>query len=95
VARAYHEKNVEPERSAKNSALWINSLEQHVPAEIWHAPIDRVSPPQPLDFFIDIKRRLPETGGASCSDCPPFLRTSSSAVYVLATRQRQQQGRRK
>lgn len=37
VAREYHEIAVEPNRSAKHSADWINSLEQHLPKSIWHS----------------------------------------------------------
>ncbi len=62
VARQYHERVIEPARSTKHAADWINSLEQHVPDAIWHAPIDRVEPPQLLDFFVDIRRRRRETG---------------------------------
>ncbi|HUL64878.1 MAG TPA: integrase arm-type DNA-binding domain-containing protein [Burkholderiaceae bacterium] len=62
VARAYHERVIEPNRTPKHAAQWINSLEQHVPASIWHAPINKITPPQLLDFFLDVTRRLPETG---------------------------------
>jgi integrase len=61
VARQYHERVIEPSRSGKHGADWINSLENHVPDKIWHAPIDSISPPVLLDFFIDMSGRLPET----------------------------------
>lgn len=61
VARAYHERVVEPERSTKHAQQWINSLERYVPAEIWHAPIASITAPQLLDFFITLTRKLPET----------------------------------
>lgn len=62
VAREYHERVVEPNRSTKHAAQWIQTLETHVPAEIWHAPIVSITPKQLLDFFLDVTRRLPETG---------------------------------
>jgi integrase len=62
VARSYHERVIEPSRTAKHAAQWISSLEQHVPAAIWHAPVDAVAAPALLDFFIDVCARLPETG---------------------------------
>ena len=45
VAREYHERVIEPSRSTKHSADWINSLETHVPADIRHKPIDDVTGP--------------------------------------------------
>jgi integrase len=62
VARAYHERHVEPVRSAKHSMGWINALEQHVPAAIWHAPIDSIAPVALFDFFVSIRRERAEVG---------------------------------
>ena len=42
VARDYHERVIEPNRSAKHGAQWIASLENHVPDSLWHAPISPV-----------------------------------------------------
>jgi len=39
AARAYHERVVEPVRSAKHSTQWISSLENHIPTTLWHKPI--------------------------------------------------------
>lgn len=62
VARAYHERVIEPHRSRKHSADWINSLEQHVQPSIWNAPIDSVRASDLLDFFVAIRRTHRETG---------------------------------
>ena len=62
VARAYHERHVEPVRSAKHSMGWINALEQHVPPAIWHAPIDSIAPVTLFDFFVSIRRSKAEVG---------------------------------
>jgi integrase len=45
AARDYHERVIEPSRTPKHSAQWIASLENHVPRELWHAPVDAVDPP--------------------------------------------------
>ena len=67
VARDYHERVIEPSRTDKHAAQWIASLEHHVPAEIWHAPIDSVTPPALLAglsgvrALADAEIRVPET----------------------------------
>lgn len=47
-ARDYHERVIEPCLSAKHAAQWITSLENHVPPNIWHKPIDQVEAPDLL-----------------------------------------------
>jgi integrase len=44
-ARDYHARVIEPTRTPKHSAQWISSLENHVPAALWHAPIGEISAP--------------------------------------------------
>lgn len=61
VARAYHERVIEPNRSTKHSADWINSLEHHVPAALWHAPIAKVCPVDLLDVIAELQAKIPET----------------------------------
>jgi integrase len=61
VARAYHERFIEPKRSAKASREWINSLETHVPRELWHSPIEHVERAALLDFLRDIQDRMFDT----------------------------------
>ncbi len=67
AARDYHERVIEPSRTVKHAAQWIASLEHHVPAEIWHAPIDAVTPPALLAALsavralADSDERIPET----------------------------------
>jgi hypothetical protein len=46
VSRAYHERVIEPRRTAVHAREWISSLERHVPKEIWHKPI-AASPRRP------------------------------------------------
>jgi integrase len=55
VARAYHERVIEPKLTAKHAAQWISSLENHVPAEVWHAPVHEITPPALLAALAAIK----------------------------------------
>jgi integrase len=61
VARDYHERVIEPSRSTKHGADWINSLETHVPADLWHRPIDEVSAPDLLTPMLALQHKIPET----------------------------------
>ena len=67
AARDYHERVIEPSRTVKHAAQWIASLEHHVPTEIWHAPIDSVTPPALLTALSGVRAladaavRVPET----------------------------------
>ncbi|MGB8437183.1 MAG: integrase arm-type DNA-binding domain-containing protein [Burkholderiales bacterium] len=61
VARAYHEKHLEPRLPAKLSADWINSLENHVPPALWHKPIAEVTRADLLEFLRDIQGRMADT----------------------------------
>ncbi|MCA3139747.1 MAG: tyrosine-type recombinase/integrase [Rhodocyclaceae bacterium] len=61
VARLYHERFIEPKRNAKASREWINSLETHVPREVWNCPIERVERAALLDFLRDIQDRMFDT----------------------------------
>jgi integrase len=61
-ARAYHARHIEPIRTGKHGQQWINSIEQHVPAAILDAPLDRIAPIDLLDSLVPVLRRVPETG---------------------------------
>jgi integrase len=47
---------------AKLSADWINSLENHLPAALWHKPISDITRPELLEFLRDIQERMADTG---------------------------------
>jgi integrase len=53
-ARDYHERVIEPTRTDKHGAQWIASLENHIPAALWNAPIDSIEPPALLLALLDI-----------------------------------------
>jgi integrase len=61
VARGYHERVVEPVRTAKHSTQWISSLENHVPTTLWRKPIAAVTAPELLDFLAELQSKVPET----------------------------------
>jgi integrase len=55
AARDYHERVIEPSRTTKHAAQWIASLENHMPAELWHKPIADVTAPELLRVLRGIK----------------------------------------
>lgn len=61
VARDYHERVIEPSRTAKHGAQWMSSLENHVPDALWHKPIAEVTGPELLDFVAELQAQIPET----------------------------------
>lgn len=54
-ARDYHERVIEPTRTTKHGAQWISSLENHVPARVWHKPIADIEPPELLEALGEVK----------------------------------------
>lgn len=54
-ARDYHERVIEPTRSAKHAAQWISSLENHMPGSLWNRPIGEVDPPLLLEALTNIR----------------------------------------
>jgi integrase len=51
-ARDYHERVIERTRTGKHSAQWISSLEHHLPAALWRAPIGSITPPALLEALM-------------------------------------------
>ncbi len=62
VARAYHAAQVEPNRTGKHGQQWINSIEQHVPANILDQPIADVTAKELMDALLSLRTRVRETG---------------------------------
>lgn len=54
-ARDYHARLIEPSRTARHAAQWIASLENHIPAALWNAPIDSIKAPELLTALLAIK----------------------------------------
>lgn len=55
VARGYHERAIEPRLTAKHAAQWIASLENHIPPELWNAPIDGIAAPALLAALSKVR----------------------------------------
>ncbi len=62
AARAYHESIEAQFGNDKHRAQWINSMEQHVPAELWGKPIAEIAASELIDAMSALERRVPETG---------------------------------
>lgn len=54
-ARDYHERVIEPTRTTKHAAQYIASLENHIPASLWHRSITEIDPPELLKALAEIK----------------------------------------
>jgi integrase len=61
ACRAYHERVIEPRRTAKHGAEWISSLERLVAPALWRAPAAEITAPALLDFVVELNKRVPET----------------------------------
>jgi integrase len=61
-AREYHAAIEGTFKNTKHAAQWIQSLETHVPAAIWHKPIAQIKAGELLDPLLELQKRLPETG---------------------------------
>jgi integrase len=83
VARSYHERVIEPTRTPKHAAQWIASLENHVPAAIWHAPIDSLTPPALLTSLLTIKphARARNLKGAAVPETLRRIRQRLDAIF--------------
>jgi integrase len=62
VARAFHETHVEPHRTDKHGQQWINSIEQHLPANLLDRPIEDIQAKELLDTLLALRTRVRETG---------------------------------
>lgn len=71
-ARDFHERVIEPTRTDKHAAQWISSLENHMPAGVWHRPIREVEPPALLEALLSIK---PHERARNLTDCDRIAET--------------------
>lgn len=83
AARDYHERVIEPSRTPKHAAQWIASLENHVPAQLWHAPIDTIEPPPLLSALLDVKphERARRHQGDKVAETVQRIRQRLDAVF--------------
>jgi integrase len=83
-ARDFHERVIEPTRTDKHGAQWIASLENHIPAALWHKPIADIEPPELLQALTDIKphkRARNLTKGARVAETVQRIRQRLDAVF--------------
>lgn len=81
-AREYHERVIEPARSTKHAAQWIASLENHLPAAMWHTPIADVTAPELLHALRAIKPHARATDdGVSLRETVRRVRQRLDAIF--------------
>ena len=83
-SRDYHERVIEPTRTGKHSAQWISSLENHMPAALWHMPVADVTAPALLEALGQIKphdRARNITQGACIMETMQRIRQRLEAVF--------------
>ena len=83
-ARDYHERVIEPVKTSKHSAQWISSLENHVPASVWHKPIGDIEPPELLQALGGVtahERARRVVAGARVTETVQRIRQRLDAVF--------------
>lgn len=83
-ARDYHERVIEPSRTDKHAAQWIASLENHIPAALWHKPIADVDAPELLQALLAIEpheRARRVEPGAKVAETVQRIRQRLDAVF--------------
>ena len=83
AARDYHARVIEPSRTDRHAAQWIASLDNHVPAPLWHAPIDSIEPPALLAALLDVKphERARNVSGDTVPETVQRVRQRLDAVF--------------
>lgn len=107
AARDYHERVIETSRTPKHAAQWIASLENHVPAGLWHQPVADIEAPALLAALStgraldDRGRVVPETLqrvrqrlDAIFEDAIFHGRCTSSPAAAIRRKMREQRTRR-
>lgn len=74
---------IEPSRTPRHAATWIASLENHLPDELWHAPVDSVEPPALLAALLDVTphERARAHKGDTVPETVQRIRQRLDAVY--------------
>lgn len=61
AARDYHARVIEPRFTGRHGKLWIASLENNIPAELWHKPIGQITPVEVFEVLAEMRKRIPDT----------------------------------
>lgn len=82
-ARDYHERVIEPKLTPKHAAQWIASLENHIPAALWDAPIATIHAPQLVAALLKIKphKRARRFGGDKLGETRSRILQRLAAVW--------------
>jgi len=83
-ARDYHEREIEPNAKPLHAAQWIRSLENHVPAALWHAPIDGITAPQLLEALQGITSHERARNVSNLAETLRRIRQRLDTVFVDA-----------
>ncbi|WP_052736324.1 tyrosine-type recombinase/integrase [Aquincola tertiaricarbonis] len=88
AARDYHQRVIEPSRTPKHAAQWISSLENHMPAALWHAPVSTITAPALLTALTAIQpheRARNLTADARLQETVQRIRQRLDAVFEDAS----------
>lgn len=83
-ARDYHEREVEPVAKRVHAAQWISSLENHVPAALWHAPIGGITAPQLLEALQSVTSHERARNVSNLAETLRRIRQRLDTVFVDA-----------
>ncbi|SPJ15479.1 putative Integrase [Burkholderiales bacterium] len=61
VAREYHERKIEPERTDKHAGEWIASIENHIPVDMLDRFIGDITAKELLAVMLDLRTTVRET----------------------------------
>ncbi len=83
AARDYHRRVIDPTRTPKHSAQWIASLENHVPPDLWRAPVSSLTAPALLQALESIKphERARNLKGDTLPETVRRLRQRLDAIF--------------
>jgi integrase len=83
-ARDYHEREIEPVAKPVHAAQWISSLENHVPAAVWHAPIGSITAPQLLEALQGVSAHERARNVSNLAETVRRIRQRLDTVFVDA-----------
>lgn len=85
--RDYHERVIEPTKTTRHAAQWIASLENHVPAAVWHRRIDEITPPELLAALLAVKphERARRHDGDTVPETLRRIRQRLEVIFADAT----------
>jgi len=83
AARDYHQRVIEPTRTGRHSAQWISSLENHMAAGVWAAPIDSITAPALLAALLTVRphERARNLKGATVPETLRRIRQRLDSIF--------------